>query len=343
MNIKPDYQFFDFGADGELANIGDRMRLKLDAIPIPEDLSGKSVLDVGCDFGFWCYLSANRGASRVLGLDRNRPVKGYGHADLVAMNTAQAARFPRYKDCEFKKINLGKEWHEYGQFDVVYMFSLYHHIFQNCADHNAIWFWLRQHVADDGALYWENPVNADDVVVKMNLSHHLQLEYTEEDILSAAVKYFNYHEVGAAKHEPHRKVYKFTPRETKTTVYGAELEGGAGGATQAFLYANGRRIKEIKDILGFEPYPGSLNLSVPDWDPTHYYRAQLLDVVNRSQPLTSQWKPRWARFYPVTLNGIKCFAFSFEGENYPEDFVEIIADKRLSDFIQTNEKIIICH
>jgi len=36
---------------------------------LPEDLSGASVLDIGCNFGFFCFEAAKRGATRVLGID----------------------------------------------------------------------------------------------------------------------------------------------------------------------------------------------------------------------------------------------------------------------------------
>ncbi len=35
----------------------------------PDSLSGKSVLDLGCNFGNFCFEAANRGAARVVGID----------------------------------------------------------------------------------------------------------------------------------------------------------------------------------------------------------------------------------------------------------------------------------
>src|SRR5438552_2149855 len=36
---------------------------------VPEDLTGRSVLDIGCNGGFYCFELARRGAARVLGID----------------------------------------------------------------------------------------------------------------------------------------------------------------------------------------------------------------------------------------------------------------------------------
>ena len=43
--VASDYQHFDFDEHGGLTNVGERMRLKLRAVPIP-DLRGHRVLDV---------------------------------------------------------------------------------------------------------------------------------------------------------------------------------------------------------------------------------------------------------------------------------------------------------
>ena len=36
---------------------------------MPSDLTGKSVLDIGCSEGFFCRQVAKRGARRVVGID----------------------------------------------------------------------------------------------------------------------------------------------------------------------------------------------------------------------------------------------------------------------------------
>src|SRR4028118_22482 len=51
--------------------LGDYPNVKFQgfARAIPEDLSGKSVLDIGCNAGFYSIEMKRRGASRVLGID----------------------------------------------------------------------------------------------------------------------------------------------------------------------------------------------------------------------------------------------------------------------------------
>ena len=178
------------------------MDLKRRAVPLP-DFTGKTVLDVGCDHGYWCKLAADGGATRVLGLDRGRDVRDVGFVDLVERNRAQG-----WERCEFERINLGKEWTQFGRFDVVLCMSMYHHAHGNCGDHAALWRWLRDHTADGGVLLWEGPLDTRDGVS----ARWAGPDYTREAILSAARLFFDVEEVGPALHEPTREVLRCTPR-----------------------------------------------------------------------------------------------------------------------------------
>ena len=46
---------------------------KLERLKIPADLSGNSVLDIGCNEGYFCNIAASRGASKVIGIDAYAP------------------------------------------------------------------------------------------------------------------------------------------------------------------------------------------------------------------------------------------------------------------------------
>lgn len=60
------YQRITFG-DGITTQGNDRAGTA-DVI-FPDSLTGKSVLDVGCNYGYFCFEAVQRGATRVLGLD----------------------------------------------------------------------------------------------------------------------------------------------------------------------------------------------------------------------------------------------------------------------------------
>lgn len=308
-----------------------RMAQKRAAIPLPP-LSGKRVLDVGCDGGYWSRLASDMGAHDVLGLDRNRDVRGLGIVDLVAENRAMA--YPR---CRFERINLGKEWRDFGTFDVIFCFSVYHHIFENCGDHSAVWFWLWRHLADGGILLWESPLDDADGVIRANVSEQNRVNYSKRAILESALKLFESEYIGPARHAPHRHVIQFTKRKLTRHPYSARVVKGAGGVSKAFAFDHGRRINEIEAVLGMRAVAGSLNLrgdNAFNWN-EHYLRARIGDVIDRKAGLASPWGPRWCRFYPLNLmtnkQAVSAFAMRFEGERYETNFVELIAPHSLRE------------
>jgi len=84
---------------------------------IPEDLSGKSVLDVGCNAGFYSLEMKRRGAARVLGID----------FDDRYLDQARFAAEVRGQDIEFRKLSVYDVASLGEAFDIVlFMGVLYH-------------------------------------------------------------------------------------------------------------------------------------------------------------------------------------------------------------------------
>ena len=303
--MQPDYQ------------TPERMAAKLRAIPLPE-LQGKSVLDVGCDMRAWEDVVREKGAAKYVGVDRGRHAGANGFISLGDV-----------------KMELGTQYHDIGKFDVVLMLSLYHHCYAAAGgDHNAIWYWLSRQVKPGGVLLWENPVDTRDAVVRMNVPPGYWDSYNREAILSASLRYFTHEYVGPAIHEPTREVYRFTRKPMEGATIFGWIQKGGGGATGAFEYAERRRCKEFDVILGWTPHAGSMNVraAIPfPWD-ENYFRAQVLDVADRTKGLdSSSWVKKWARFYPLEVAGSlsRAVAFRFEGEEYAPNFVELVAESNL--------------
>jgi CTP-dependent riboflavin kinase len=171
--------------------------------------------------------------------------------------------------------------------------------------------------------------------VRANVSADRVRDFTLQEILQAASFWFDAEYIGPALHEPTREVWRFTALPPAPKVWSGEVRVGAGGASKAFAYADGRRADEIERALGVRPQAGSLNVRLDqdfDWNRA-YLRARILDVVDRSAGLESDWQPRWARFYPVTVEGQDAWIFRFEGERYPENFVELISPVHLRDHL----------
>src|SRR5436190_17791996 len=154
------------------------MASKLEAIPLPPYMVGKRILDIGCDFGFWSFLAAQKGAQHVLGLDRNREVRGIGFVNVVEVNRRRAIDEGR-ENVSFAEANLGKQWPEFGSFDIVFCLSMYHHWYECCGDHDAIWFWLSRHCSESALLLWEGPTDDSDPVVRHNVSDENRRGYAK--------------------------------------------------------------------------------------------------------------------------------------------------------------------
>lgn len=326
IRARADYQHFSFA---NLEQPEGRMARKLEALNcVFPDFEGKRVLDIGCDFGYWSFLAASRGAS-VVGLDRSREVKNLGWVDLPGLNNQSA--HANNLDARFIAYEAGLQFHDLGRFDAAFMMSLYHHIYHNTGgDHESIWYWLWT-LADE--VIWENPVEAHDQVVQMNVHPAIHQWYTETIIRGCAEKYFTIEYEGPALHESTRVVWRLKRKDIPKRVYTGEHRKGAGGASKAFLYANERRMDEIESILGVRPIPGSVNLYLNEdfeWG-DRYFRGPVLDVAERGKGLDVPWSYRPARFYPVECNGKQAWVMRFEGEAYPLNFVEVISDQRLAD------------
>jgi SAM-dependent methyltransferase len=83
----------------------------------PESLSGKSVLDIGCDYGFFLYEALYRGAARVIGVE----------ADLERFNIAKEIARIKSENVEILFGDIMKIPLE-EKFDIVLFLNVLHHI-----------------------------------------------------------------------------------------------------------------------------------------------------------------------------------------------------------------------
>lgn len=99
--------------------LGDFPALKWNSLRnyIPSDLTGKSVLDIGCNGGFYSLELKKRGAGRVLAID----------SDQRYLNQARFAAEVHGFDIEFRTMSVYEVGSLKEQFDIVlFMGVLYH-------------------------------------------------------------------------------------------------------------------------------------------------------------------------------------------------------------------------
>jgi len=86
---------------------------------LPTDLTGKSVLDVGCNGGFYCVEAKRRGARRVLGVDGQR--QHVRQALFVRKVLALDLEFRRFSVYDLQPATVGR-------FDVTLALGLVYHL-----------------------------------------------------------------------------------------------------------------------------------------------------------------------------------------------------------------------
>ena len=99
--------------------LGDYPRFKWErfAHAIPQDLTGRTVLDIGCNAGFYSIEMKRRGAERVVGIDTN---EGYLAQARFAAEISQV-------DIELRQLSVFEVGRLEERFDVVlFMGVLYH-------------------------------------------------------------------------------------------------------------------------------------------------------------------------------------------------------------------------
>ena len=85
---------------------------------LPADLTGKSVLDIGCNAGFYSIEMKRRGANRVLGID----------ADARYLAQARLAAEVKGADIEFRELSVYDVASIGETFDVVLFLGVLYHL-----------------------------------------------------------------------------------------------------------------------------------------------------------------------------------------------------------------------
>ena len=122
--------------------LGDYPNVKFNgfADALPADMTGKSVLDIGCNAGFYSMEMKRRGAGRVLGIE---------HADDYLAQARFAAEVEGFTDIEFRKLDVYDVGALGERFDLVIFMGVLYHLRHPLLALDLI----REHVADDMLLF----------------------------------------------------------------------------------------------------------------------------------------------------------------------------------------------
>jgi tRNA (mo5U34)-methyltransferase len=99
--------------------------VELERYQVPEDLSGKTVLDIGAWDGFHSFEAERRGASRIVAVD-SYAWKGSGWSTKAGFELAREVLGSNVEDREIEVLDLSPE--TVGVFDVVFFFGVLYHM-----------------------------------------------------------------------------------------------------------------------------------------------------------------------------------------------------------------------
>jgi tRNA (mo5U34)-methyltransferase len=119
---------------------------------LPKDLSGKSVLDIGCNAGFYSFEMKRRGADQVVGID----------SDERYLEQARfAAAELGYTDVEFTNLSVYDVAALGRKFDMVIFMGVFYHLRHPLLALDLI----REHVAGDLLLFQTMQQGSNDVLL----------------------------------------------------------------------------------------------------------------------------------------------------------------------------------
>jgi tRNA (mo5U34)-methyltransferase len=119
---------------------------------LPKDLSGKSVLDIGCNAGFYSIEMKRRGASRVVGIDSD---------DRYLAQAAFVAGTLGFDGIEFRKLDVYDVGALGEKFDLVIFMGVLYHLRHPLLALDLI----REHVAGDLMLFQTMQQGSNDVLL----------------------------------------------------------------------------------------------------------------------------------------------------------------------------------
>lgn len=107
--------------------------LNCDAYRIPQDLTGKRILDVGAWDGFWTFEALKRGASQVIAIDdfsdylgllENKDRKAWSTFDLCRETFGYSEEKCQRMEMSVYEVNAAK----LGDFDIIFFFGTLYHL-----------------------------------------------------------------------------------------------------------------------------------------------------------------------------------------------------------------------
>jgi tRNA (mo5U34)-methyltransferase len=151
--------------------LGDYPRFKFErfAHVLPEDMTGRTVLDIGCNAGFYAIEMKRRGASRVVGIDSDERYLAQARLAAGALG---------FEGIEFRNLDVYDVARLGERFDLVIFMGVLYHLRHPLLALDLI----REHVAGD-LLLFQTMQRGDDAIDNVPEDHPFHLPGTFDEPL----------------------------------------------------------------------------------------------------------------------------------------------------------------
>jgi len=130
---------------------------------VPADLSGKTVLDIGCNAGFYSVEMKRRGAARVLGIDSDERYLAQARLATGALGWSEGDGGVEFRNLSVYDVGAIGE-----RFDLVVFMGVLYHLRHPLLALDLI----REHVvADDGLMLFQTMQQGSDAVIDVPADH----------------------------------------------------------------------------------------------------------------------------------------------------------------------------
>lgn len=251
---------------GDESGISDSQH-KLERIRLPEAMAGMSMLDLGCNEGFFCHVASERGATRVVGLDVDPRF-------LLAARTRYGG-----EGVEF----LERSWHALPdeQFDVILWLSAMHYE----RDPVSVFRAVSERLRPGGLFILECGVVEAAQPSMLPIPRHSDVPYypTARFIETELSRIFALREVGVAETTPGDSVprYVFHCRKLATTVILIRGTSGVGkSALRRALAASATKVISVDKMIGMLATRGTHESPLLSWLRSEFDRDNLEPVMS---------------------------------------------------------------
>lgn len=134
------------------------------------------------------------------------------------------------------------------------------------------------------------------------------------------------------EYEDYRHIFE----DSKTVEFRGEVESGMGEG-EYYISLDGY-MRQFREKLGYEPFPGTLNIQLDDESTRARSALKNLDGIEIEEWETEERTFGGATCYPADIEGVDGHIIYPHRTHYPEEMLEVIAPIKLRDELELEDE-----